>query len=69
MKKRKNLKLLALLLCLAALISALVITVFASGEEKEDATTAIEAAFADKKVGTMPSKRTSPPTTAWCSTR
>ena len=52
MKKRKNFKLLALLLCLAALVCALVVTVFAAGEDKEDATVAIEAAFADKKVGT-----------------
>lgn len=52
MRKRKNFKLLALLLCLAALVSALVITVFAQGTDKEDATVAINAAFSDKKVGT-----------------
>ncbi len=52
MKKNSKLKLLALLLCVAALIGALVVTAVATGEEeKEDATVAIEGAFSAKKIG------------------
>lgn len=50
MKKRRT-KLLAILLCFAALISALVVTVFADNGSGEDAMPAIKGAFADKQVG------------------
>ena len=50
MKKRRT-KILAIVLCLAAIISALVVTVFADNETGEDAMPAIRSAFADKEVG------------------
>lgn len=52
MKKQKKTKLLAVLLCVAALIAALVITVFAQGTNEDDATVAIKTAFANMQAGT-----------------
>ena len=49
MKRRT--KLLAILLCFAALVSALVVTVFADNGTGEDAMPAIREAFTDKQVG------------------
>ena len=52
MKKMNIKRLSAFLVCIAALVVALVVTVFAGSETtKEDATTAIKAAFADKQIG------------------
>ena len=52
MKKTKIKRLSALFVCIAALMIALVVTTFAgSASEKEDATIAIKAAFADKQIG------------------
>ena len=52
MKKSNTKKLITMLVCIAALMLALVVAAFAASEEKEDAMVAIEAAFADKQVGT-----------------
>ena len=49
--KKKRTKLLAILLCIAALVSALVITVFADNGSDDDAMPAIKEAFGDKQVG------------------